>query len=430
MTAHAEVASPCSSTTANPRSTTFGSLRTRNFRLFVTGRLFSTTGAWVQRIAQDWLVLILTGSTTAVGITTALQFLPTLLFGLIGGMIADRYPKRTILLCTQVGAAMLAAVLAYLTLTHQVAVWHVYVLAFGLGIVAAVDNPTQQTFVNDMVGPDRLRNAISINASAFQLGGLLGPAISGALISAVGPGYSFVINAISYAAPIIALTLMRETELHMTPSRRARVGHKGNGVRQAVRDPHVLWPTVLAGVFGMFTANLPVTLAAYAKTVFHSGPSGYGLLASILAIGSLIGALISARQPRARLRALILFGAALAAAEMLSSAMPGQASFCILLLPIGALTLLLLTSANSTVQMATPDAIRGRVMGVYLLVFVGGAAVGGPLLGSVDQHLGPRLGMLLAGAVSSIALAVITARLAVDHQRVRGAAPAVSDSAR
>jgi len=406
------------------RSTTFGSLRTRNFRLFATGQLFSNIGTWMQRIAQDWLVLSLTGSATAVGITTALQFLPTLLLGLVGGLIADRYPKRRILLATQTAMGAVAGTLAFLTLTHQVAAWHVYLIAFGLGLVTAVDNPTRQAFVNEMVGPSQLSNAISINSSVFQLGGLVGPAVSGAVISAVGPGYSFAINALSYAAPLIALARMRTGDLRPTPRVTAQAGQLRDGLRYAAGHPDVLWPTVLAGVFGMFTSNLPVTLAAYAKSVFHSGASGYGLLSAIVAVGSVTGALISARQPRPRLRRLMAFGAALAALDMLSAAAPGQAAYGALLLPIGACTLLLMTSANSTVQTAAHDAIRGRVMGVYLLVFIGGAAAGGPLLGLVDQHAGPRAGMLLAGLVPAAATALIAAKLAGGHTREPGMATA------
>jgi MFS family permease len=177
---------PTQPTPPPSRRTTFISLGTRNFRLFASGQLVSNTGAWVQRIAQDWLVLSITGSATAVGITTALQFLPTLLFGMVGGLIADRYPKRRTLLAAQVGMALMAAILAGLTLSHRVAAWHVYLVAFGLGLITAVENPVRQSFVNEMVGPDRLRNAISINSSVFQLGALIGPAISGVLIRVVG----------------------------------------------------------------------------------------------------------------------------------------------------------------------------------------------------------------------------------------------------
>ena len=397
---------------ASGASTTFGSLRIRNFRLFAIGQIFANTGSWVQRIAQDWLVLSLTGSPAAVGVTTALQFLPTLLFGMFGGLLADRYPKRKILLLTQLGMASVAGVLACLTLAGWVAAWHVYVLAFALGIVTAVDNPTRQSFANEMVGPDQLRNAISINSSVFQLGGLVGPAISGMLIGAVGPGYLFALNALSYVAPFIALSRMRDSELTVMPKVVAQSGQLRAALRYARRRPEVLWPTVLVGVFGMFTANLPVTLAAYARSVFHSGPSGYGWLNATVAVGSLTGALVSARRSRTTLPALVIVGAVLASVEMIAAAVPSEIGFRIVLLIIGATTLLLLTSANATVQTAAPDEIRGRVMGLYLLVFIGGAALGGPLLGATDEHLGPRIGMLLAGAVPAIATVFVGAKVA------------------
>jgi MFS family permease len=385
--------------------------------LFASGQIVSNTGSWVQRIAQDWLVLTLTGSAAAVGITTALQFLPTLLFGLLGGLVADRYPKRKILLGTQVGMSTMAATLAVLTLTHSVVVWQVFVIAFGLGVVTAVDNPARQSFVNEMVGPDQLRNAISINSSVFQLGGLVGPAVSGVLISTVGPGYSFAINSLTYAAPFASLLLMRDDELNVRPRIAAHSGQLRDGVRFARTHPDVLWPTVLVGVFGMFTANLPVTLAAYAKTVFHSGPGGYGLLSAIVAAGSLTGALVSARRPRARLRTLLSFGALLATVDMVAATLSEQIGFCVVLFVIGASTLLLLTSANSTVQTAATDSIRGRVMGIYLLAFIGGAALGGPLVGAADQRFGPHAGLFLAGAIPAIATVLIAATLTATVRR-------------
>ena len=406
---------------AAAQTSTFSSLRTRNFRLFASGQLVSYTGAWVQRIAQDWLVLTITGSPTAVGITTALQFLPTLLFGLIGGAIADRYPKRRVLLATQVGMSATAAALAVLTLSHQVQVWQVFLIAFGLGTVTAVENPTRQSFVNEMVGPEQLRNAISINASVFQLGALIGPAISGVLINAVGSGYAFTINALSYTASTTALLMMRERELNAPPTA-ARGARLRDGLRYVASHRQVLWPTVLAGVFGMFSINLPVTLAAYAKTVFHSGASGYGMLSSVVALGSLTGALISARRPRTRLRTLVTIAGTLAGVQMIAALAPGEWTYCIALLAVGAATLLFLTAANSTVQLAADDSIRGRVMGVYLLVFIGSGALGGPLLGWFDEALGPRTGMLLSGAIPAVATVLVALKLAgADRRRVRAA---------
>jgi MFS family permease len=392
----------------------FSSLRTRNYRMFASGQLISNTGAWVQRIAQDWLVLSITGSATAVGITTALQFLPSLLFGLYGGLIADRCNKRKVLMLTQVGMASMATVLAVLTLTHRVLPWHVYLIAFALGLVTAVDNPTRQSFVNEMVGPEQLRNAISLNASVFQLGAMIGPAVSGFLINAVGSGYSFGINAVSYVAPFIALHMIKESELNSAdPGSRATV-RLSDGVRYVLRRPDALWPTVLVGIFGLFTINLPVTLAAYAKSEFHSGPSGYGLLSSSVALGSVLGALVSARRTRTRLRGLVATGAVLCVITVLASLAAVEWLYVPLLVGVGAATLLFLTSANSTVQLASDDSIRGRVMGVYLLVFIGSGSIGGPIIGAIDQHLGPRIGMLLAGVIPAIAIVAVAVKLAHD----------------
>jgi MFS family permease len=401
------------------RRTTFESLRTRNYRIFAGAQLVSNTGAWVQRIAQDWLVLSITGSATAVGVTTALQFLPTLLFGLSGGALADRFPKRRILQITQSGAAVMAALLAVLTLTHQVRAWHVFLIAFGLGLITAVDNPTRQAFVGELVGPAQLRNAISLNSSVFQLGALIGPSISGVLIKAVGPGYSFALNALTYSGPLIGLALLRQSELVLRPRSEAAAARIVDVLRYVRRRPQMLWTIVLIGVFSAFTNNLAVTLASYAKTVFRSGPGGYGLLTSMVAVGSLTGALVSARRSRTSLRGILVVGAVVATMAMLASTMPAEWAFVVVLAGLGAATLMLVTSANSTVQMASDESIRGRVMGLYLLVFIGSGAIGGPVLGAIDQHLGARTGLFLAGAVPATATILVTANLARIARRTR-----------
>ncbi|HEX2902498.1 MAG TPA: MFS transporter [Jatrophihabitans sp.] len=396
------------------RSATFASFSVRNYRLFATGQLVSNTGAWVQRIAQDWLVLTITGSATAVGITTALQFLPTLLFGLYGGLIADRYSKRKVLLLTNIAMSLLAAVLAALVLSATVQAWHVYLIAFMLGGVTAIDNPVRQSFVNEMVGPDQLRNAISLNASIFQLGALIGPAISGYLIGAVGAGYSFAINAATYLAAITALLMIEDSDLHKGDSRLPAGARMRDGLAFARRHPEVRWPIVMVGVFGLFSINLPVTLAAYARSEFHSGASGYGLLTSAVALGSVAGALVSARRSRTRLRGLAGIGALACTALVVAAGFSAQWPYLLVLIAIGAVTLLFITSANSAVQLAASDELRGRVMGLYLLVFIGSGAVGGPLLGAVDQHLGPRVGMLLAGLVPGVVMLGVAGKLAHD----------------
>jgi MFS family permease len=390
----------------------FGSLRIRNYRLFCIGQLFSNTGQWTQRIAQDWLVLSITGSTTDVGITTALQFAPSLFFSLPGGLIADRYPKRRILQVTQSGMALMASVLAVLTLTHVVRAWHIFVIAFLLGSFSSVDNPTRQSFVNELVGPAKLRNAISLNSAIFQSGALIGPAVSGVLINLVGPGYSFAINALSFAAPLTALALMDGSQFQRGAVTERAPGQLRAGLRYVRVRPSLLWPTVMVGVFGMFTTNMQVTLAAFAKFVFRSGAGGYGTLASIIAVGSLIGALLTATG-WPRLRWVVGCGLAVACLDMIASQVTSRIVFSGLLLLIGVFSMTMLASSNSIVQTTAADHIRGRVMSVYFLVFLLSAASGGPLIGLIEQHLGPRVGLFIIGAVPGIVLGSVGIRLAV-----------------
>jgi MFS family permease len=391
---------------------TFSSLASHNFRLFIASQVFSYTGGWVQRIAQDWLVLSLTGSATAVGLTVALQFLPSLLFSPYGGVIADRYPKRRVMVCTSASFATLAGLLAVLTISGHVQVGEVYVLAFLTGTVISVDNPTRQSFVTELVRTEHMRSAIGLNSSIFQLGALLGPAASGLLIGAFGPGYSFAINAISFVPPLVALLLMRSSELH-SPVVKTRGSVRLRKTFGYVRGrPSILWPIMLAGCFSFFTMNLAVTLAAYARTVAMSGAGGYGLLTSTAAVGALAGALLAARRPYARLRSLAATAAVLAVLELAAGMTRIADAFSLLLVGIGLCTVTLFTAANSTVQVDTDRGMRGRVMGVYLLVFMGAGALGGPVVGYVDQHLGAQSGLVLAGAFGLVATAVISLQLA------------------
>lgn len=398
------------------RTGTFASLRVRNFRLFVAGLLVSGTGGWVQRIAQDWLVLDLTGSATAVGVTTACQFLPTLAIGLFGGVIADRFPRRVVLLVTQTSLGALAAALSALTLSGVVSVWHVYLLALGLGTVSAFDNPCRQAFVNELVGPERIRNAIGLVSSVFQVGYLIGPLLGGLLIGAGGNGFAFAFNAATYGATITALLLVRAAELRRSlDNRRGSPTRLTDGLRYVAAHPRVRWPVVLVGTFGVFISSLPVTLAAFAHSVLHSGAGGYGLLNSTVAVGSLAGALVSARNARrGRLRTLVGVAALLALTTMLAAATPNAWAFLPLLAALGFATLTFLTTAQSMVQQTTPDRLRGRVVGVYMLVFVGSGAIGSPLVGFVAEHLGPRTGLLLAGAVPAAVTLLVARRLAHD----------------
>ncbi|GAB2661123.1 MFS transporter [Kribbella swartbergensis] len=400
---------------------TFSALQVRNFRLLVSGLLVSSTGGWIQRIAQDWLVLTITGSATAVGITTALQFLPTLLLGLYGGVIADRFPKRKVLLVTQTMMGTGAAVLAVLAFTGQVQVWQVYALALFLGLATAVDNPTRQSFVTELVGKDRVRNAISMVSSTFQLGSLIGPALGGVLLGALGTGWAFALNAITFFASISALLMMRESEMPgLQAARRASAGMRirdglRDGVRYALDEPAVRWAIALVGIYGMFAISLPVTLTAFADRVFHTGATGYGVLNSVVAVGALAGALLSARRVRTpRLRNLVCIASLLAVTQILAAIQPSLWTFIPLLSAMGMATLMFLTAAQSMVQLTTPDGLRGRVSGIYNLVFIGGGAIGGPLVGFLAQNVGARSSLLLSGLIPAVATIAIALRLRRD----------------
>ncbi|WP_151480071.1 MFS transporter [Streptomyces albicerus] len=401
--------------TSTPRkSGTFSSLRIRNYRLFATGAIVSNTGTWMSRITQDWLVLSLTGSSAAVGITTALQFLPMLLFGLYGGVIADRVPKRRMLFFTQGALGVCGLVLAALTLSGHVQVWHVYLIAFLLGMVTVVDNPTRQTFVSEMVGPDQVRNAVSLNSANFHSARLIGPAVAGVLISTVGSGWAFLINGLAFLAPITGLLLMRTSELYEVERVPRAKGQLREGLRYVGSRPELIWPIVLIGFIGTFGFNFPIWLTAFADEVYHAGAGTYGLLNTLMAVGSVAGALLSARRASARLRVLV--GAALlfGVLEIAAALSPSFWLFALLLVPIGMAALTVNTTANASVQMATDPAMRGRVMSLFMMVFVGGTPLGAPIVGWITDTYGPRIGFAMGGLVSAaaaVAVGLILARV-------------------
>ncbi|MFH9741469.1 MFS transporter [Streptomyces roseolus] len=389
------------------RKGTFSSLSIRNYRLFFTGAIVSNTGTWMARITQDWLVLSLTGSAAAVGVTTALQFLPMLLFGLYGGVIADRYPKRRLLLVSQAALGLCGLALAVLTLSGHVQVWHVYLIAFLLGVVTVVDNPARQSFVSEMVGPDQLRNAVSLNSANFQSARLVGPAVAGVLIAGVGSGWAFLINGLSFLAPLAALWLMRTGELHKVERAPRGKGQLREGLRYVAGRPDLIWPIVLVGFIGTFGFNFPIWLTAFSDEVFHVGAGTYGFLNTLMAAGSLAGALLAARRGSTRLRMLVIAAGVFGALEVMAALSPSFWMFALLLVPIGMIGLTVNITANSAVQMATDPAMRGRVMSLYMMVFAGGTPIGAPLLGWVTDTYGARAGFATGGLVSLAAAAVI-----------------------
>jgi MFS family permease len=385
----------------------FSSLKIRNYRLFFAGQVVSNIGTWMQRIAQDWLVLSLTGSATAVGITTALQFLPMLLFGLYGGVLVDRLPKRRILLFTQVAMGATGIVLALLTLSGRVEVWHVYVAAFAVGLATVLDNPARQSFVSEMVGPDQLQNAVSLNSANFQSARLVGPAVAGLMITGVGTGWAFLANGLSFVAPIAGLLLMRGRELHAVQRAPRGKGQLREGLHYVAGRPDLIWPIVLVGFIGTFGFNFPVYLTAFADDVFHAGAGSYSLFNTLMAVGSLAGALLAARRGTARMRVLIAGAVAFGTMEIVAATAPSLWLFALLMAPIGMFGMTVNVTANSSIQMTTDPAMRGRVMALYMMVFMGGAPLGAPIAGWITDAYGVRAGLAAGGAITAAAAATI-----------------------
>ncbi|AJT43093.1 MFS transporter [Psychromicrobium lacuslunae] len=386
---------------------TFAAFAIRNYRYFTMAHFVAVIALWMQRIAQDWIVLQLSGSVTAVGITVALQFAPTLLLGPWGGVLADRFSKRALLVIAQSAAGVLAVVMAVLSLSGALQVWHVYLVAFVLGLVTVVDQPARQVFVNELVGPVQLRNAISINSSIFQLGGMIGPAIAGIMLTAVGGGWAFVVNAVACVFTVTMLAVMKGSDLvRSAPAPRSK-GMLAEGARYLVRKPAILYSTIMASFVAVFALSLPVMMAAFADHVFNSGAGGYGLLNTLVAVGALIGALASTRRRELRLRSVVISAGAYGAALVVAALMPSMWSFSAVMVIAGFASLMFLTGANQLVQISTNMQIRGRVMSLYVMVLIGGQALGGLLIGWAAEHLGPQLTLLLSGSVPALAALVV-----------------------
>ncbi|MFE5870254.1 MFS transporter [Streptomyces roseifaciens] len=392
---------------AQPGSRMFASLAVRNYRYFFFGQFISNSGTWMQFVAQDWLVFHLTGSTFAVGVTTALQFLPVLLLGLFGGVVADRYPKRRILLTTQGAMGLFAAALAVLTLTDVVAVGHVYVFAFLLGLMNVFANPAIQTFVPEMVGPERVANAVSLGAVNFQSARLLGPAAAGPLIVVIGSGWAFALNALSYVAVIASLLAVRASELRPAAPQRREKGQIRAGLRHVREHPELVRPIVLVGFVCTFGFNFPTLLSGFAYNVFDGGAKEFGFLTTAVGLGALAGALMSARRRSSRTVVLVGTAAAFGALEAVTALAPSVWLFGALMVLVGLLSVTFSTTANSLVQLHTDPAMRGRVMGLYMLVYTGGTPIGGPVVGWAVQHYGARAGILACGLVAVAAAAIV-----------------------
>ncbi len=397
-------------------SPTFRALHNHNYRLYATGGVVSNTGTWMQRVAQDWLVVVLAvNDGTALGITTGLQFLPALLLSPYAGLIADRFPKQRLLQVTQTVMAVTALLLGVLAVTGTVEVWHVYVLAFAFGVGSAFDAPARQSFVSEMVDPEDLSNAVGLNSASFNAARVAGPALAGLLIGLFGggaeaTGWVILINGVSYAAVVLALRRMVVADLNVSPPEERHKGMIRDAVRYLRGRPDLMM--ILSVVFfaGTFGLNFQMTSALMATQIFHKGATEYGILGSAMAVGSLTGALMAARRTRIRLRlvagAALLFGAV----EILAGLVPTYLTYVLIVPFLGFTALTMITAANTTMQMATAPHLRGRVMALYLMVFMGGTPLGSPFIGWIGEQFGARWtligggGLTILGVLLSVAV--------------------------
>jgi len=397
-------------------SPTFQALSVRNFRLYSGGSLVSNTGTWMQRVAQDWLVLQLTDSGSALGITTGLQFLPFLLVTPFAGLLADRYSKRMLLMFTQGSLAITSLVLGVLAITGAAQVWHVWVLAFLFGVGTASDTPTRQSFVIEMVGRDNLPNAVGLNSASFNLGRIAGPAAAGFLIVAFGSGVQatgavILLNAVSYLAVIYSLRKMRVDDLQVSvPVPRAK-GALRDGVRYVFGSPLLIFVFTVAFFAGTFGLNFQMTSALMATQVFDKGAGAYGLLGTFMAVGALGGALLAARRGFPRRLVLVVAPAAFAIVEMVAGVMPTYWSFAVVLPLLGVTSLTMMNSLQTVVQMSVDADMRGRVMALYMMILMGGTPFGAPVVGWVGETFGARWTLIGGGAATLLAVIVATAWL-------------------
>ena len=396
-------------------SPTFRSLANANYRRYAAGSVVSNVGTWMQRVAQDWLVLLLTDySSTAIGITTGLQFLPFLVLSPFAGLIADRIPKRRLLQMTNLGMAVPALVLAVLAITGTVQTWHVYVLALVLGTAAAFDAPARQSFVSEIVEPDDLTNAVGLNSASFNAARIVGPAVAGVLIAAFGggvaaTGWVILLNGLSYAAPIFTLHTLNRSTLDSPDLVKREPGQIRAGVAYVRGRPDLLLILGIVFFAGTFGLNFQMTSALMATQVFHKGSTEYGLLGTFLAVGSLTGSLIAARRVQVRHRVVVGAAVTFGLLEIAAGLMPSYLLFALLCPLLGLTALTMITSANAFVQLHTDAGMRGRVMALYMMIFIGGTPLGAPLIGWIGEVAGARWTLWIGGIATAAGVLAATA---------------------
>ncbi|HZO32697.1 MAG TPA: MFS transporter [Chloroflexota bacterium] len=371
----------------------FRALHNRDFRLFWSGQVVSNTGTWAQSIAQAWLVLRLTDSPLALGTVTMLQALPVLLLGLFGGVIADRFPKRRLLLITQIGMLTQATLLAILTMTGLVQLWQVYVLALSLGVMNALDNPTRQTFVAELVPTTDLPNAIALNSLSFNTSRLIGPALGGVTIAMIGVAGCFFLNAVSFLGVVASLLLIKARPAETEPGRQrgAILSQIGEGLRYAFKTPDVLFVVILMGVIGCFGYNFQTILPLIAEYVLNADAASFGLLTSSMALGSVGSALLMASRGRVTRRRIFVGAIGFSALLFVVPFASTWAVLIPLLMLLGAFSILFGSSVNSYLQTVTPPRLRGRVMSIHTLLFLGSTPIGSMIVGTLAEQQGVRV---------------------------------------
>jgi MFS family permease len=381
----------------------FSSLTIRNYRLWVVGQGISLSGTWMQTVAQGLLVLQLTGSGTALGLVTALQTIPVLLFGPWGGVVADRFPKRRILYLTQTVSAILALLLGTLVATGAIRIEMVYLVALCLGAVSAVDNPTRQAFVMEMVGKDALVNAVSLNSTEINLARVVGPAIAGILIASVGLAVCFLINGLSFLAFLAVLMAMRVEELRPTPLAPRVPGQLRQGLQYVGASPVIRTILVMMAVIGTFTYEFSVSLPLFAEVTFRQGPATYAAMTAAMGLGAVVGGLYTASQgtgsPQRLISAALLFGVTV----LLTAVAPTLPLALLALVAVGFCSIGFTSLGNATLQLTSSAEMRGRVMALWTVAFLGSTPVGGPVIGAIGEHVGPRWALALGGVAAVLA---------------------------
>lgn len=390
-------------------SAMFAALSVRNYRVYAAGALISNTGTWMGRVAQDWVVLteLTNNSAQALGIVTGLQFLPMLLLAPLGGALSDRFAKRRLMFITQGVMVLTAVAMGVLVLSGDMELWHMYVLAFVQGGAAALDAPARQAIVSELVPPERLTNAVGLNSASFNSGRLIGPALAGLLIAAVGTGPTLLVNAATFVAVMIALFMLNPAQLRLTPRSSGR-GQIREGVRYVRGRPDIMLIMALVFVHGTFGMNFQLTNALMATEVFERGVKEFGLLGSVMAIGSLSGALLAARRERPRWRMLLGSFAAFSFFTFLLGLASSYTMYAVLLVPTGLAALTVMVTANSMVQLSVAPQVRGRVMSLYMAVFFGGTPLGAPMIGWIGDEFGARWTIWIATLMCGLAVAAAT----------------------